>query len=75
MEQMYAHIHRQIAYMLPNQAQKWSQNHNKNDSKIKKGDINCDCYLLHFSNIWLSKLTQKPSRIVKENEAKTNITF
>ncbi len=46
-----------------------------NDNQIKKGDINSDCYLLHFKNVLLPKVTQKPSRIVKENEATQHITF
>ena len=37
---------------------------------IKKGDIDSDCYLKHFNNIWLPKATRKPSRIVKENTTK-----
>ena len=75
MEQMYAQIHRKCAYMLPNQAQSKAQIKKTNDSRTKKGDINYDPYLQHFSNTWLAKVTQKPSGIVKENEANKNITF
>ena len=47
----------------------------KHDNFTKKRDINSDSYLLYFNNIWLSKVTQNPSIIVKENATQNNLTF
>ena len=66
---------RKVTLYAPKLGSKVEPKSSKRNTLTKKGDISSDCYLLHFSNIWLLKVTQKASRMVKENDTKNNSPF
>ena len=75
MKNLHTQISRKVTHMRSKWVQKWSHNRQKTQLEQKRATSipTAICYTL--TTFGFPRVTQKPSRIVKENGPKNNITF